>query len=172
VIAVYAGSFDPPTLGHVDVIRQAWVLFGDVRVLVAQNPLKPKRMMPAEVAARLLERSATCQAQVAPPDRYVADYAREAWGGSVVLVRGLRDASDISPETQIRRANDLIVPGLPTVYLLASSSAAHISSTVVRGLIGVQGWWDVVKHYVPAVVLQALEEIVAKETQAELGLSS
>jgi pantetheine-phosphate adenylyltransferase len=160
MIAVYAGSFDPPTLGHVDIIHQARRLFEEVHVLVASNASKSGRLIPPERAAALITASTYAPAEVCPPGRYVADVVASRWHDHACLIRGLRDASDMGPEIAIRRANEIIARELPTVYFLASPGVAHVSSSAVRALVGLAGWQDVVRRYVPECVLLAIEEEV------------
>lgn len=156
MIGVYAGSFDPPTLGHVDIIRQAQVLFERVVVVVASNPDKQSSLMPPAARARLITAETGADTFVAPRGMYVAAMAVDLYHDHACLVRGLRDASDMGPEIAIRRANAVIARELPTVYFVASPGVAHVSSTAVRSLIGFDGWEKVVAQYVPARVLGEL----------------
>ncbi len=159
-IGVYAGSFDPPTLGHLDIINQAKKLFCIVNVMVASNPGKGKRLLDADKTAELLKKMGADVVSICPPNRYVADLVVEQSANHATLVRGLRDASDVGMEIQLRRANAVIAPSLQTVYFVSSPEVAHVSSTAVRGLMGsgIDGWERVVAQYVTPEVLQALRD--------------
>lgn len=152
-IALYAGSFDPPTLGHDWVIGTALGLFGSLDVAVAINPAK-RTMLSADDRASLLKRPGV-SVVACPPSRYVADLADER--GVHYLVRGLRGAEDVTHEQALaefaagRR-------GLITVVLLPPAHLRGVSSSAVKALIGPDGWQDAVRGMVSPAVLSKLEE--------------
>lgn len=157
--AAYAGSFDPLTDGHVWVIDQGLVLFDRLIVLVADNYAK-RCLFSATERAALIERrfpdyrrGGRLQVEILSGE-YTARYAREL--GAYYLLRGIRNASEVPYEQAMARVNDTI--GLPTLWLPAPEGLEMVSSSLVKSLIGPAGWPDVVKHYVPAVVLEALQE--------------
>lgn len=130
-IAVYAGSFDPITAGHLSVIRQAARLFSHVRILVAVNPLKqglfgtPERVeMIGDLVARMP------QVSVDSTDRLVVEYARDV--GASYLVRGIRGASDATFETELAQANRALAPELATVLLPAEPRLSSLSSSGLK----------------------------------------
>jgi pantetheine-phosphate adenylyltransferase len=134
-IAIFAGSFDPPTLGHLSLIRRARQLWDELVVLVAVNPAK-QGWLSAEERAELLEEMLQCDANicvditddlvVAVADRYRQEQAQ------VVLLRGVRDADDLDYELVLAHANRELGQGLETVFLPAAQTLQGISSTQVR----------------------------------------
>lgn len=156
-IAYYAGSFDPMTNGHLDVLTQALGLCDRLVVGIGVQATKTP-MFTFE------ERSALIAAAMAEilPDRagdiivesfsgLVVDAARAA--GASVMVRGLRDSTDFDYEMQMAGMNSAMAPGLQTVFVPASSGSRHITATLVRQIAGMGG--DV-ESFVPKVVLDAL----------------
>ena len=109
-IAIYPGSFDPITLGHLDIIRRAARCFDKVCVCVMVNCQKKQPMF--------------------TPERRLADFARKK--GAHILVKGVRNCADWELENQMARINAGICPGLETVLLPASAEYEHFSSTMVR----------------------------------------
>lgn len=135
-IAVYPGSFDPPTLGHLDIIRRAAAQFDRVIVCVMVNSEKSGLFTPEE-RVELLRRSLTEQDGVenVTVDRdsgLLADYARRV--GASCLVKGLRRVADFEAEMQMADINRSLAPGLDTLFLTARPELACLSSTIVREL--------------------------------------
>jgi pantetheine-phosphate adenylyltransferase len=112
--ALFPGSFDPVTLGHVDLVERALTLFGRVTVLVAHNPAKPG-LFPVEERARLLEKSLAhlARVDVKISAGLVVDAAREF--GCDALVRGVRSGTDFDFEVAMARTNRALAPALDTV---------------------------------------------------------
>ena len=144
--AILPGSYDPITLGHLDIIRRAASLFDRAVVLVAVNDAKnylldtDSRLMLVRDAIRSLP-NVTAERF----DGYIVDYAAEC--ESPVLVKGVRDEKDFAYEREMasyNRALSLRKFGTPleTVYLDAAETYAHVSSTLVRTLIAVGGSID------------------------------
>lgn len=155
-IAVVPGSFDPPTLGHLDVIRRAAGLFDQLHVLVVHNPGK-EAMLPLVERQRLLEQS-IAEAGV-EGDVIVAawsvgllvDYATDV--GAKVLVKGIRSQVDVAYETPMAIVNRHLAH-VETVFLLPDPSHALVSSSLVRQVAGLGG--DV-SPYVPPAVARFLD---------------
>ena len=130
-IAIYPGSFDPPTRGHEDLIRRALGLADRVIVAVAVN-LAKQPLFPLE------ERLALLRTVIGPEPRVdvtsfeglLADYARKS--GAAVVVRGLRAAGDFEYELQMALMNRQLNPGLETVFLAPAAHLTFVSSTLVR----------------------------------------
>jgi pantetheine-phosphate adenylyltransferase len=130
-IAVYAGSFDPVTAGHLSVIRQAARLFGHVVVVVAINPEKRTLLTVAERVELLREVVALHpNVTVASTEGLIVDYARAI--GASVLLRGVRGATDAQFETTLAQANRALAPDLATLFLPAESHLAEVSSSRLK----------------------------------------
>ncbi|MFJ4039092.1 pantetheine-phosphate adenylyltransferase [Microbacterium sp. NPDC090007] len=150
-IAVVPGSFDPPTFGHLDVIRRAAGLFDQLHVLVVHNPGK-EAMLPIAQRQSLLEQS--IQDAGIEGDVIVAawsmgllvDYATDV--GARVLVKGIRSQVDVAYETPMAIVNRDLAH-VETVFLLPDPAHALVSSSLVRQVAGLGG--DVSPYVPPAV---------------------
>ncbi len=130
-IAVYAGSFDPVTAGHLSVIRQAARLFGHVVVVVAVNPHKRTLLTTAERVELLREAvSRHPNVTVGSTEGLVVEYARDI--GASVLLRGVRGATDAQFETELAQANRTLAPELATLFLPAEAHLAQVSSSGLK----------------------------------------
>jgi len=156
-IAVVPGSFDPVTLGHIDVIARAAGIFDEVHVLVVHNPDK-EALLPIAQRVQLIERS-IADARL-PGNILVAawsmgllvDYCTDV--GAQVLVKGIRNQVDLGYETEMAIVNEHLA-GVETVFVLADPAHAAISSTLVRQVAQLGG--DVTP-YVPAAIAAHLNE--------------
>ncbi|MBF4587918.1 MULTISPECIES: pantetheine-phosphate adenylyltransferase [Curtobacterium] len=155
-IAVVPGSFDPVTLGHLDVIGRAAGLFDEVHVLVVHNPDKKPAMFEAVDRVRLIEESL---AEVGTPGTVrvgewtsglLVDYCRQV--GAKVLVKGVRSGEDVAYETPMAIMNRHLAD-VETVFLLPDASRSHVSSSLIRQVSTLGG--DVTP-YVPKAVAAAL----------------
>ena len=155
-IAVVPGSFDPPTLGHLDVIRRAAALYDELHVLVVHNPGK-EAMLPIAQRLSLLERSI---ADDGMPGNIVigswsmgllVDYARDVGAG--VLVKGIRSQIDVAYESPMAIVNRHLAD-IETVFLLSDPSHAMVSSSLVRQVASLGG--DVTP-FVPSAVADFLD---------------
>ncbi len=155
-IAVVPGSFDPVTLGHLDVIDRAAGLFDELHVLVVHNPAKTA-LLPIAKRVELL-REAIAEAGL--PDNIrveswsvglLVDYCTDA--GASVLVKGIRSQVDVAYETPMAIVNRNLA-GVETVFLLPDPAHAHVSSSLVRQVASLGG--DV-SPYVPRVVADLLQ---------------
>lgn len=149
---LFPGTFDPPTLGHLDLIERARGLFARVTVGVADHPAK-QALFPAEERVALLRASCAGLAgvEVVRIDGLVVEACR-ALGAQAVL-RGLRSGGDFDYEAQMARTNRVLAPEIDTVFLASSSGVAHISSTLVRQIASLGGSCAAL---VPGPVAQAL----------------
>jgi pantetheine-phosphate adenylyltransferase len=156
-VALYAGSFDPLTNGHVDVIERAGVLCDALVVAIGTHPGKAPMFSAAERAFLLesvfasLAVAPTCKLSVRMFSGLAVDTARAA--GASLLLRGLRDGTDLDDEMRMAAMNAAMAPEIKTVFLAASPPVRHISATLVRQIAGLGG--DV-SAFVPAAVAQAL----------------
>lgn len=155
-IAVVPGSFDPVTLGHLDVIERAAGLFDELHVLVVHNPDKTA-LLPVAQRVQLLERSI---ADAGLPGNIkvtswtvglLVDYCTDV--GASVLVKGVRSGVDVSYETPMAIVNRNLA-GVETVFLLPDPGHAHVSSSLVRQVAALGG--DVAP-YVPHAVADFLQ---------------
>ena len=154
-IAIYPGSFDPITLGHLDIIRRAALCFDKVFVCVMDNCDKKSHMFPSEKRLEMLRRSVEELPNV-EAELYrglLADYAREK--GGHVIVKGLRNATDFDLEYQMAAINRGIWAELETVFLPASVEYQHFSSTMVREMIRYR---QPLEKYVPRAVAEELKQ--------------
>ncbi len=151
--AVYAGSFDPVTSGHLYMIREGARLFDEFTVAVGTNPDKTYTFTVAERLEML--RAATEGVPnveiVEMPKVYLVDFARSV-GASYVL-RGVRNESDYLLERTMRNVNADIADEITTVFLMPPREIAEVSSSFVKGLVGPAGWERVVEAYLPPEVL-------------------
>lgn len=153
-IAVFPGSFDPITLGHMDIIRRAAACFDKLCVCVMVNCDK-KYLFPQEKRLELIKKSVQDfpNVEVEQWDGLVAEYAQKK--GARFLVKGIRSAADLDIEMQMARINAGVVPGLETVFLPASAEYQHFSSTMVREMIR---YGQPLEKYVPAPVAAELKK--------------
>lgn len=159
-LAVYAGTFDPPTIGHTWMIEQGADLFERLVVAVGANPGKKPLF---EIPARLeMLRAATAQrpsVSIASFDnRYLIDYARSI--GARYVLRGIRSESDYEYERAMRNINGDLAPDVTSVFLMPPREIAEVSSSLVKSLVGPAGWEEVVRTYLPPAVHARLVEAV------------
>jgi pantetheine-phosphate adenylyltransferase len=153
-IALYAGSFDPPTYGHLDLVERAARLFPRVIVAVGTNPARSPLFAVEERLALLKE---ICKpfpnVTVESFSGLLVDYGKKL--GVRVVVRGLRVGSDFEYELQIAHANADLAPGIDTVFLPTRTNYGFISASLVREIARFGG--DV-SRYTPDVVCEALRK--------------
>ena len=154
-IALFPGSFDPITNGHVDVIRAGLALADEVVVAIGQNATKTP-MLPVEQRQGLIEDiaadlGAATRVRAMAFSGLLVDLAREIGAG--VILRGLRDSSDFSYEMQMAGMNATLDPELETVFAPARPANRHVTATLVRQIAGMGG--DV-SAFVPEPVRAAL----------------
>jgi pantetheine-phosphate adenylyltransferase len=130
-IALFPGSFDPFTNGHLDVVRRGAVLFDEVIIAIGTNSSK-QRHLPAAWMMDQLETLFRGEPRVSVRSYrgLTTDFARET--GARYLLRGLRNTLDFEYENAIAQANRLLNPNLETVFLLTSPTLAAVSSTIIR----------------------------------------
>ena len=130
-IAIYPGSFDPPTKGHEDLIRRSLALADRVIVAVAVNPLK-QPLFTATERLTMLQAAIGDEPRVSFQsfDGLLAEFARRA--GASIVVRGLRAVSDFEYEFQMALMNRQLHPSLETVFLVPALDLTYLSSSLVR----------------------------------------
>lgn len=155
-IAVCPGSFDPVTLGHLDIISRASRIFDKIIVAVPVNPAK-QASFSVEERMRLLK--IVCDAEgltnveVDKVNGLLADYARER--GAMTIIKGLRAMSDFEYEFQQALTNKRLNPELETMFLATSAENMFLSSSVVKQVASFGG--DI-SHFVPECVLQLITD--------------
>ena len=157
--ALYPGSFDPLTNGHVDMLRASFALCNRLVVAIGVHASKTP-MLPVEDRLRLIDevagplaRDAGTGLEVRTFEGLVVNFAREV--GATILIRGLRDGTDLDYEMQMAGMNRTMAPELQTVFLPASPGERHITATLVRQIAAMGG--DVAP-FVPPAVAQSLRE--------------
>ena len=159
-IAVYTGSFDPITLGHLNVIERGSRLVDKLIVGVGINVVKSPLFTPQErvdLVRRVTERLGNVE-------------VREFTGLSVkfvrscqarVMIRGVRPLTDIAAEITMMMANRQLDPGIETVFLMADSEYAHVSSSLIKQIAPLADD-EHLAHFVPQVVIEGLRAKMAK----------
>ena len=151
-VAVYPGSFDPITIGHIDIINRATKIFDKVIVLVAKNPNKKYRNSLEDRIAMIKDATKDNKnVEVDSDDGLTVNYAKKV--GATALIRGLRVAGDFEYEWQLASANEFIDPSIEIVFFLAHNKTSFISSSTINEMydngvdIGELVPEIVVKHY-------------------------
>ena len=154
--AVYAGSFDPITNGHLWMIREGARLFDDLVVAIGTNPDKHYTFALDE-RRRMIEESLADLRHV-----HVASFEGmllvnyTASVGARYLLRGIRNEGDYEYERGMRHINSDLRPDIVTVFLMPPREIAEVSSSLVKSLIGPDGWEPVVRQYVPEAAFRLL----------------
>jgi pantetheine-phosphate adenylyltransferase len=160
-IAVYPGSFDPITNGHIDIINRALKAFDELIVLVAINPNK-KSTFSLEERVQMIKDSlkelGIKNVEVDCTSGLTVDYARKV--GAVSIVRGLRAVTDFEYEFQIAAVNKNVDPSIDMVFFMATSDFMFISSSTIKELFN--GGADI-SRYVPKAVQKAMEAKLKKD---------
>ena len=151
-IAVYPGSFDPITNGHLEILDRALNIFDKVIMLVAVNPNKKTRFSAEERVAMIKEAVNNPRVEVDSFDGLTVKYAKE--NGAHHLIRGLRAVTDFEYEFSLASANDYIDESIDTVFLMSKVEKSFINSSMIMELY--QSGVDV-SALVPASVLKRLK---------------
>lgn len=151
-LAIYAGSFDPVTFGHLDLIQRAAVLFDRVVVSIGRHPTKKPLFSTDERCDLLRQVTADIpNVEIAEFDGLSIHYAKSR--GAVAMIRGLRAATDFEYELQIAHANSDMCPEIDTIFLPTRVERGFVSASLVREIASHQGE---VTRYVPGPVALAL----------------
>jgi len=153
--AVYPGSFDPLTNGHLDVVDRALGIFDRLIVAVAANPEKRKPLFTVEERMRLISASLKGRenVDVASFKGLTVEFARSR--GATTLVKGLRAYSDFDAELQQALMNRKLAPDIHTVFLMSSFTHIFVSSSILKDIASYGGN---VADLVPPAVARALKE--------------
>lgn len=162
LLAIYPGTFDPPTLGHADIIERAQALFDEVIVAVGKNGSKSPLLTLEERIAALNEICAPYDhVTVDSFDGLLMDYA--ASKGAKSIVRGLRAVADFEYEFQIAMVNRKLNPEVDSVFLMTRWEYSYLSSSVVREVALLGGE---TKDLVPGAARPYLERAVRRRTSS------
>ncbi|HBI09269.1 MAG TPA: pantetheine-phosphate adenylyltransferase [Franconibacter pulveris] len=155
--AIYPGTFDPITNGHIDILTRASRLFDEVILAIAASPHK-KTLFTLEERVALAQKATSHleNVQVAGFSDLMANFARAQ--NATILVRGLRTSGDFEYEMQLAHMNRHLMPELESVFLMPAKEWSFISSSLVKEVARHQG--DV-SHFLPQHVHQALLERLA-----------
>jgi pantetheine-phosphate adenylyltransferase len=158
-IALYPGSFDPVTLGHLDILERATSIFDRVVIAVLANPAK-EPLFSAQERVHLLRAAIgeTPNVEVATFDGLTVDHAAEV--GAIAIVRGLRVVSDFENEFQMALMNRRLAPQVHTVFLMTSFSNVFVSSSLIKEVCRYGGRID---DFVPPVCAAAMRRKFGQE---------
>ena len=154
--AIYPGSFDPVTLGHLDIISRASKIFDRIVVAVPVNPDKRYSFTVEErleMLKRVCEDAGLQNVECDRVEGLLADYARER--GAAVVIKGLRALTDFEYEFQQALTNKKLNPTLETMFLSTSAEHMFLSSSMVKQVAGFGG--DI-SHFVPGCILGTISE--------------
>ena len=158
-VGLYPGSFDPVTLGHMDIVRRAAKLVDHLVIAIGTHHNKPalfsteERVRLAKAVLMPIAEASASSLEVTTYDSLTVDAAKTA--GAAVVFRGLRDAGDFDYEMQMAGMNASLAPGIETVFLASSPGTRHIAASLVRQIAAMGG--DV-SSFVPPVVDAALQQ--------------
>ncbi len=161
-VALYAGSFDPITLGHLDVLGRARRLFDRLVLGIGDNPEKPALFSyqeRIEMATQLVDEMVAtepngCPVQVEHYSGLTVDFAREV--GAAAILRGIRNISDLAAETQLAITNRQVA-GIETVFVVTGENFAYTSSSLIKQVAALGGSLDGLAGIVPPVVIVQLK---------------
>jgi pantetheine-phosphate adenylyltransferase len=151
-IAVFPGSFDPITTGHVDIVLRALPLFDEVIIAIGENSQK-KTLYTLEQRLTWIQRvfKAHPAIQVASFSGLTVNFCKEK--GANYIIRGIRSASDFDYEKTIAHLNNAMFPEIETIIILSKPELSSISSTIVREIIRGKGKVD---KFVPAEIVEEM----------------
>jgi pantetheine-phosphate adenylyltransferase len=161
-LALYAGSFDPITLGHLDVLGRARGMFDRLVLGIGDNPDKPAlfsfqeriEMATGLVAEMVATKPEGCPVQVKYYSGLTVDFAREV--GAAAILRGIRNISDLAAETQLAITNRQVA-GIETLFVVTGESFAYTSSSLIKQVAALGGSLDGLAGIVPPVVIKQLK---------------
>ena len=157
--ALIPGSFDPITLGHLDIIQRSAACFDKIYVCVSPNASKKNQMFTPEEKLEMVKTAVRDLPNVEAElyQGLLADYAVER--GANVIVRGVRNATDFDVEYQLAQINSGIHPGLESMMLPASPQYQHFSSSMAREMIR---YGQPLEKYLPASIIPMVKELTEK----------
>jgi pantetheine-phosphate adenylyltransferase len=161
-VAVYPGSFDPITNGHLDIVERAAAVFDTVVVAVLANPKKAPLLSVDEridiIRAALNEHGTPAgRIDIAAFDGLTVEFARAR--GAAAIVRGLRAISDFESEMQLAHNNRVLAPEIDTVFFMTSAANSYVSSSLVKEIAS---FGSDVSVMVPTAAREALDRVGAR----------
>jgi pantetheine-phosphate adenylyltransferase len=162
-VAIYPGSFDPPTIGHLNVVLRGVKIFDRVIVAVAESTSKkylfsvPERV---EIWKKLLEK--VPGASVESFSGLLVDYVQRK--GAHIILRGLRNVTDFEYEIQMAITNRELKPDLETVFIMTEGTYSHLAASLIKEIVMLGGS---VKGMVPALVEKELRKKLSKNQRAK-----
>ena len=152
---VYPGSFDPVTLGHMDVIERASKIFDNVIVCVLNNSAKKSPLFSLNERVNMLRDVLTDfpNVTVASYDGLLVDFAKE--NDIKVIIRGLREVTDFDSELQMAQGNHMVSPDIETIFMATDPRFSFISSSMVREFVS---YGRSAKGFVPDSILSMIED--------------
>lgn len=156
------GSFDPVTMGHIDIIKRASKMFTHVIVAVLVNPAKERPSFSIEERIALLQEATRHieHVEIVSFDGLLAEYAKEK--NATAIVKGLRAVSDFEYEFQMSLTNKKLNPNLETIFLTAEAEYMYLSSSMVKQVASFGG--DI-RGFVPDCVLDKIVERLSKKNK-------
>jgi pantetheine-phosphate adenylyltransferase len=163
-VAVYPGSFDPVTFGHLDILERATLIFDRVIMAVLENPGKAPLFTTEErvelIKASVADHPRLDHIEVGTFGGLTVDYARES--GATAIVRGLRAVSDFENEFQMALMNRRLAPHIHTVFLMTAFSNVFVSSSLIKEVCRFGGKID---DFVPPVCAAAMKRKFGQDQQ-------
>jgi len=162
-IAIYAGSFDPITLGHLDVLRRARKLFDGIVLAIGRNPDKPalftaeERLDMAQILVdQLLESEPDgCPVRVERYSGLTVDFAKQV--NAAAILRGIRNMTDLAMECQLAITNRQVA-NIETVFVVTGEEYAFTSSSLIRQIVALGGPLERLQSIVPALVIERMKQ--------------
>lgn len=152
--AIYPGTFDPLTLGHLDLIERSSLLFDEVVIAIGDNPDKNPLFSVSERAGMIKKATKDLpNITLVKFNSLLVDLAEEL--ESNIVIRGIRSTTDFEYESQMTYANTSLKADLETVYLMPKLEYSFISSSVVRAILKFDGK---IEHLVPSTILDEIEK--------------
>jgi len=161
--AIFPGSFDPPTNGHLDIIKRSLPLFDEMIIAVLNNPDKKPMFSVGERCDLISEilpsvKNGNCEITVDSFSGLTADFAKRS--GATAIVRGIRAVSDYEYELRMALMNRRLEPSIETVFLMAAEEYSYVSSDLMKQVFVLGGR---VEGLIPTIVEERMREKLGKD---------